>query len=284
MNEQIIWVSAAIAISVALLAWAIIELGMSGVAKHKETFTSKADVRLRELFLFIDPAKLYAVNTAAVVVGGLVAWLVTGNFVAVLPVVAILFVLPKIVLRRLRQNRMDKFEQQLPDALLMLASGMRAGASLTSAMQQLVREAEAPVSQEFELMLREQRLGVTLDQALENLNARVPLQSLTLVVAAMRIANETGGGLAEALDRASQTLRSKIAMEGKIKALTAQGKMQAWVVGALPICLIFILQKMEPEAMAKLWTTPMGYGTLAAIVVLEFFGIVLIRKIVAVDV
>lgn len=284
MSDEIIWMSAAVAISVALLVWAVFEIGVTGLTRYKETFTSQADVKLRELFLFIDPSRLYALNFVLLVFGGCVVWVVTGSFVLVLPVVFVLSLIPRFVLQHMRQSRLDKFEQQLPDALLMLASGMRAGASLTISTQQLVRESEAPIAQEFELMLREQRLGVALDAALENLLARVPLQSLSLVVAAMRIANETGGGLAEALDRAAQTLRSKMAMEGKIKALTAQGKMQAWVVGMLPISLIYVLSKMEPEAMEKLWTTPIGYATLAAIAILEFFGIVLIRKIVAVDV
>ncbi|HRH15986.1 MAG TPA: type II secretion system F family protein [Aquabacterium sp.] len=276
--------SAAVAISMALFVWAVFEIGVTGLARYRETFTSQANVKLRELFLFIDPSRLYALNFVLLVFGGCVVWVVTGSFVLVLPVVFVLSLIPRFVLQHMRQSRLDKFEQQLPDALLMLASGMRAGASLTMSTQQLVRESEAPIAQEFELMLREQRLGVALDTALENLLARVPLQSLSLVVAAMRIANETGGGLAEALDRAAQTLRSKMAMEGKIKALTAQGKMQAWVVGMLPLTLIYVLSKMEPEAMEKLWTTPIGYGTLAAIAILEFFGIVLIRKIVAVDV
>lgn len=284
MSTEIIWMSAAVAISMALFVWAVFEIGVTGLARYRETFTSQANVKLRELFLFIDPSRLYALNFVLLVFGGCVVWVVTGSFVLVLPVVFVLSLIPRFVLQHMRQSRLDKFEQQLPDALLMLASGMRAGASLTMSTQQLVRESEAPIAQEFELMLREQRLGVALDTALENLLARVPLQSLSLVVAAMRIANETGGGLAEALDRAAQTLRSKMAMEGKIKALTAQGKMQAWVVGMLPLTLIYVLSKMEPEAMEKLWTTPIGYGTLAAIAILEFFGIVLIRKIVAVDV
>jgi tight adherence protein B len=107
---------------------------------------------------------------------------------------------------------------------------------------------------------------------------------VTLVVFAMRIASQTGGGLAEALERASHTVRSKLAMEGKIRALTAQGKLQAWVVGALPLGLMFVLAKMEPEAMSLLWTTRIGLAAIVLIALLEFFGIVLIRKIVSIDV
>lgn len=284
MNADILWISVTVAIAVFALAWALFEVGVASLTRYRETFTQQTSVRLRELFLFIEPSRLYALNFTMVLMGAAVAWLMTGSLFMVIPAALVLFLMPGFMLNRLRQSRLDKFEMQLPDALMMLASGLRSGASLSTATQQLVNESEAPMAQEFELLLREQRLGVALDEALENLQERVPLQSLSLVVAAMRIANDTGGGLAEALDRAAQTLRSKIAMEGKIKALTAQGKMQAWVVGLLPISLIYVLSKMEPEAMAQLWTTPIGYGTLAAIAILEFFGIVMIRKIVAVDV
>jgi len=156
--------------------------------------------------------------------------------------------------------------------------------NLTAAIAQLVREAQAPIAQEFDLLLREQRVGVPLDQALENMNRRLPLPSLTLVVSALRIASVTGGGLAETLERAAQTLRNSLAMEDKIRALTAQGKLQAIVVGALPLLLVLVLAQMEPEAMALLWRTRIGWATVAVVALLEIFGIVLIRKIVAIDV
>jgi tight adherence protein B len=116
------------------------------------------------------------------------------------------------------------------------------------------------------------------------LGHHLPTQTTVLVVSAMRIANETGGGLAETLERTSNTIRSRLQMEGKIRALTAQGKLQAWVVGFLPIVLLLILQRMEPEAMALLWTTRIGWGALFALVFLEFMGIFVIRKIIAIDV
>ena len=108
--------------------------------------------------------------------------------------------LPRGLVRHLRHRRLDALERQLPDALLILAGGMKAGVSFTQALQQLVAESRPPLSQELDLLLREQRLGVALDTALDNLDRRVPLQSVTLVVAALRIATETGGQLAETLE------------------------------------------------------------------------------------
>jgi tight adherence protein B len=98
------------------------------------------------------------------------------------------------------------------------------------------------------------------------------------------VATETGGGLAETLERTAHTIRSRLQMESKIGALTAQGKLQAWVVGLLPLVLMAILNRMEPEAMAMLWNTRIGWGTLVVIAFLEFMGIWIIRKIIAIDV
>jgi len=133
-------------------------------------------------------------------------------------------------------------------------------------------------------MLREQRIGVTLEQSLSNLGHRVPTQTTVLVVSAMRIATETGGGLAETLERTAGTIRSRLQMEGKIRALTAQGKLQAWVVGLLPVGLGAVLAKMEPAAMDMLWHSTTGWIALAVLVVLETMGVFVIRKIIHIDV
>ncbi|HET9644231.1 MAG TPA: type II secretion system F family protein [Burkholderiaceae bacterium] len=280
----VIAMTSVVALAAALLAWALIDIAARGLARYRQLFTERANVSLRELFLFIEPERLFAMNLALLVLAAALTWIVSGSAIAAAIVAALTAVLPRAVLKLLRQRRMDAIEQQLPDALLMLAGALRAGVSLMQGVQQLVLESRPPISQEFDVMLREQRLGVSLDEALQHLNERVPLQSLTLAVAAMRIAHDTGGQLAEALERASQTLRNKLAMEGKIRALTAQGKLQAVVVGLLPVVLIAVLNKMEPQAMGLMFTTRIGWATLAVIALLEFFGVLIIRKIVSVDV
>jgi tight adherence protein B len=280
----IILIVAVIALSAALLTWFAIDLGTGTMAKYKATFTERAKFQAQEFFLFIDPRKLFIANIAFMAIGGLLMWLTTGSALLGLLMFAAIALMPRLLYKWMRLKRQQKFEEQLPDALMMLSGGMRAGVGLISAIQQLVQEAQAPISQEFSLMLREQRLGVILEQSLTNLNRRMPTQTTTLVVSAMRIASETGGGLAETLERTSHTIRSRLQMEGKIRALTAQGKLQAWVVGLLPIVLMVILNKMEPEAMSLLWNTRMGWATLAVIAFFEFMGIYVIRKIIAIDV
>lgn len=286
MDQQALFffIVAVFALSAALLAWFVVDLGTVTLARYRASFTERAKFQAEEFFLFIDPRKLFAANLAVMAIGGMLAWLASGSALLGLAAFVALGLLPRWLYRHLRLRRQKQFDEQMPDALMMLAGSMRAGVGLNAAMHQLVREAQPPLTQEFALVLREQRLGVTLEQSLAGLNRRVPTQTATLVVSAMRVAIETGGGLAETLERTAQTIRSRQQMEGKISALTAQGKLQAWVVGLLPIVLMLILDKMEPEAMVMLWHTRMGWATLAVVAFLELVGIYLIRKIIAIDV
>lgn len=273
-----------VAVAAALLAWFAIDVGSVTMQRYRASFTERTQFQVQEFFLFIDPRKLFMANLAVMLLGAVAAWVLTGSFVFAIPVFFALALLPRVMYAWMRQRRLRKFEEQLPDALMMLSGGMRAGVGLSSALAQLVSEAQAPLGQEFSLLLREQRLGVTLEQSLNNLARRMPTQTTTLVVSAMRIATETGGGLAETLERTANTIRSRLQMEGKIGALTAQGKLQAWVVGLLPVALALVLNKMEPEAMDMLWHTKIGWVTLLVLAVFEFMGVYVIRKIIAIDV
>lgn len=284
MNSILFIFTFVIAISAALLAWFVIDVGTVTLARYREQFTERTKFQVQEFFLFIDPSKLFLANLALIALGGLIVWIFTGSVAVVIPVLVALAFAPRVIYAWMRKRRLRQFEEQLPDALMMLSGGLKAGLGLTSAIQQLVAEAQPPLAQEFSLLLREQRLGVTLEQSLSNLNRRVPTQTTTLVVSAMRIAIETGGGLAETLERTSQTIRSRLQIEGKIAALTSQGKLQAWVVGLMPLILMYVLNAMEPEAMSMMWHTRMGWGALAVILFCEVMGIYIIRKIVAIDV
>jgi tight adherence protein B len=281
------WLSGAltggIGIAAALLVWGATGILSGALRAYRAVFTERTHVRLRELFLFVDTSRLYALNVALTLVVFAAGWWLAGPVLGA-GAAAAAALSPWVATRWLRRRRLTAVEQQLPDALLMLSGGLKAGGSLSGSIQQYVREARPPLSQELDLVLREHRLGVPLDTALEALGRRVPVQSMILAVCAMRIATETGGGLAEALDRASATLRHKLAMEGKIGALTAQGKLQAIVVGLLPLGMLYAMLKLEPADTGLLFTTHLGWGVLAVIVVLEFFGVLLIRRIVAIDV
>lgn len=274
----------AVALTVALLAWSLADLGSRLLTAWRQRFTRETGFRLRELFLFVDPARLYALNLAVTMLAAGLGWLASGSLALALIIGLLLAISPGAIFRWLRARRLERIEQQLPDALQMLAGTARAGLSLPAAIRQVSTELAPPLQQELLLLQHEQRLGVSLDDALENLALRVPVQPVKLMVSAMRIASETGGGLAETLERTATTLRSQHAMELKIRALTAQGKLQAWVVGLLPVFLLWVLARLEPDAMALLWSTRLGWGVLAAVLVMEIIGVVLIRRIVSIDI
>jgi len=267
-----------------IVVWALIQVARDLLAKQKETIEVQAKAGLEDMFIFVDPARLFYFNIAALFIIPGILWGVSGNPVLVVGAAAIIIILPRLAVSWLRKRRSKDFEKQLPDALLMVSGAMRAGASLTVAMEGMVKEQRPPLSQEFELMLREQRLGVDFDTALRNMEARLPMPDFVMVVSGMRISREVGGNLADILETLADTLRRKHQMEGKIEALTAQGKMQGIVMTGLPLFLMLILTKMEPEAMAPLYDTWYGWATLAVVAVLLSIGYLAIRKITTIDV
>lgn len=283
-GSSVLIISLIVAASAALLAWFAVDMGTTTMARYREQFTRQTKFQIQEFFLFIDPGNLFIANIAVMALGAVVVWIVTGSAIIAIPVFFALAFVPRLLYAWMRRRRLRRFDEQLPDALMMISGGLKAGVGLASAIQQLIAESQPPLTQEFALMLREQRLGVPLEQSLNNMSRRVPTQSVILVVSAMRIATETGGSLAETLVVTANTVRSRLQMEGKIDALTAQGKLQAWVVGALPVVLMMVLNKMEPDSMALLWHSRLGWATLVVIAFLEIMGIYIIRKIVRIDV
>lgn len=206
------------------------------------------------------------------------------NIIIIFLVISSLLILPFFVIKLIQKRRLALFEKQLPDAIDLMAGALKSGGSLTNALAMIAEEFPKPLSDEIGLIIREQKLGVNIDTSLQNFSQRMPYDSVILTVSAIRVSVQTGGELSDALKNIAITLRSIEQAEGKIKALTAQGKMQAWVVGLMPVLLIIALNKMEPAAMSQLWTTTVGYIALAVIVILEILGIIFIRKIVNIDV
>jgi tight adherence protein B len=213
-----------------------------------------------------------------------VLWLLTGSAALAILVVVLAIAGPRISFRVINSRRRIKIVKQLPDVLLMLGSSLRAGTSLQIALDLAIRETPAPLSQELGVVVQEQRLGVALEDALETMATRLKLEEIELVVTAMNIARDVGGNLAETLDRLAHTLRAKATMEGKIRSLTSQGKLQGLIVGSLPLFLMAVLSRMQHDAMAPLFNTWIGYGVLAVIGILETIGFLMIRKIVRIDV
>jgi tight adherence protein B len=282
MNFDPMIVAVATAALIATLL--LVRASVSGFSSYRQNFVEKSEASLRESFLFIDADRVFRFVIIAALVVPALMWMLTGSVVPALIALVVVIVLPRLVYRIINNRRRAQIVLQLPDALTMLASAMRAGTSLQTALDIVIKETPAPLSQELGVVAREQRLGVTIEDALESMARRLKLQDVDLVVAAMTIAKQIGGNLAETLERLSGTLRAKVIMEGKIRALTSQGKLQGYVVGALPLFLGVVLWFMEKESMRPLVTTWWGWVVVGVIVVMEIIGACMIKKIVTIDI
>lgn len=282
---MMVWLALLFSIIFLSMVFYVVMLSFNrALKKYEDNFKGYAQKTLAEVFLFFDPVQLWSLAFLLCVLCIALAWLLTGNLIFSLLVGVFFLVLPPWLLRVVKRKRLVMFDKQLPDMLLSLSGALRAGSGVQNAIKHLVQESPTPLSQELGLVQKEQRLGLSFDEALNNLLRRMPSESTQLVVSSLQIAAQTGGNLAEALERISSTLREIIQMQGRIKALTSQGKMQAWVMSLLPIGLLFVLNKLDPEAMTYLWDTTTGWIVLGVMVILEIGGIWFIKKIVSIDV
>lgn len=252
--------------------------------RYRETFTEQARFNLADLFLFMDTRGLFRLNVMAIVLVPSVLWLATGNPLLAIAALVLVMVLPKKLYAWLRQRRIDKIQQQLPDGLMMVAGSMRAGLGFTPALESLARDVEPPLAQEFALVLREQRMGVKLDDALQHFNDRVPVQDVALFVSAVAISREVGGNLAESMASLADTLRRRLIMEGKVKSLTAQGRLQGIVMALMPVGLIGFLSFAYPQTMNAMYHTPTGWVVIGIAAVMEYLGYRMCRKIMSIDI
>lgn len=262
----------------------LLYLALQWYQRFKEQSVGRAHNSLKELFLKMSGASLFGL-CLSVGIGLSLLLVLLGHYVlAVIPVLAGLAA-PKLLIGILKKRRLATIDSFLPDSLIMISGAIRAGAGLQVAIQSFSQDnGGQPLAQEFEVMLAELRLGVSMDEAFMNMNSRIKTPDFFLVTTAVRIARETGGNLSETLERLADTLRQKATMEGKIKSLTAQGKLQGIIVGALPLLLMFALFQIEPVAMSYLLNSWMGWLTIAIIVVLEVLGGWMIKKIVTIDI
>lgn len=187
-----------------------------------------------------------------------------------------------VVFKRSRQFGI--FEQKLPEALDMMVSALRAGHSLISSISIVAREAPDPIGREFRKAFDEQNFGLELRTALNNLTTRFPLQDLRILVTAVLIQQESGGNLAEVLDKVASVIRDRFRLKRQIAVHTAQGRMTGWVLTLLPLILGFLLYLVNPEHMSILWKRAIGIKLLTAAVAMCVVGGLIIRKICRVQV
>ena len=186
--------------------------------------------------------------------------------------------------RYLDSRRRAAFNAQLPEALATMSNALRAGLSIAQAFDSIVDQGDAPMCEEFAILQRQLRVGMSFEDALESLSQRVGSDDLTLVTTAILISRKTGGNVTEIFDKISETIRGRMRIERKVKSLTAQGRLQGIVVSLMPIFLGLIMTLIRPNLMIPFFTSVMGLMSIAATVALVVVGWLMIRKIIKIDV
>ncbi len=261
----------------------VVLIARQGVRSYQSAFVATVAAGLKQNFIVANPQALFALSVVLTLVLGMIGYAAIGPVGAV--AAAILAGLgPRLTVAYLANKRRQRFVYQLPDALLALASALRAGSNLPKGLELLATRQPPPLSQEFTIVLAEYRIGRQLADSLTDMRKRISTPELDLMNTAMNVSRRVGGNLADTLEALAKTLQEKAHIEGKIDALTSMGRAQGWVVGLLPIFIGFVLYQQQPERMNLMFTEWYGWITLAVIAVMMTMAAWMIRKIVNIDV
>lgn len=243
-------------------------------AKTIERKLAQADLPVRgsEFMLIIFASMLFMMSLSLLLSGGKLLFGILGLFLG--------YFMPIIFINIKITNRIKKFNAQLADALVLIASSLRSGYSFMQAIEMVSREMPPPMSIEFYRVLREINLGVTTDAAMNRMAQRINSEDLDLMVTAVLIQRQIGGNLAEILDNIAHTIRERVKIKGHISTLTAQGRMSGVIVCLLPVVICIVVYFLNPQFILPLFTHPLGQAMLLAGIVMEIIGGLLIRNIV----
>ena len=183
-----------------------------------------------------------------------------------------------------RRSRIERIERQFPEALDLMGRAMRAGHAFPSAIKMVADEMAEPLGRDFRILFDELNYGVPTDEALMHLADRVPVSDVSYFVVAVMIQRETGGNLAELLDNISVIVRDRLKLLGEVRTLSAEGKLSAIILTALPFGVALMVNLVNPEFMAVLWTDPMGLRMVGVALFMMLVGILWMRNIIRIRV
>lgn len=281
-------------LSVSGLAYVAIRALQSGARNYSGVYAQETASAFEDLFLFVPARRVAELGWGLSGAVFLLVFLVAGGLqsadkaiqaavagaVFALPVLRV----PRLLLRILKARRLKKFNNQLVEALGAMSNSLKAGFSITQSFETIARDGENPIAQEFGALLQQTRVGVTFSDALDNLQERVGSDDLTLVCLAVETARQTGGNLTGIFEQIATTIRERFRIENRIQTLTAQGKLQGIVVGAMPLIIGAALMIVDPGMMIPFLRSAMGLAIVVIVAVLLTCGGLLIRKIVRIDV
>jgi len=246
-------------------------------------FVKSLDNLIKQADVQITVSRLLGVSVIAGIMAGLAAATIVSS-VAIVVFALIAAAVPTLHIVRTRQKRLRTFNAQLPDTLDLLSRSLAVGHAFSESLHQVALEMPDPIAKEFRITFEEQKLGLSIKTAIDRLAARVPLLDLRLCVTAMHIQRETGGNLAEILERVSQTIRERFKVMEDFRTMTTSARLSGWILCALPFVLVFVLTLVNPEYMSVLVHDARGHWVIAFAMVWQLFGMMLIKKILAIKV
>ena len=262
--------------------------------RYKERYLQETAVAVDDVLLSMPAARVLDLSLIVSAVAAFAAVGLIGYYTGSLNIMKIIvigsiaavaaFPLPKVYLNFLRKQRMRKFNEQLEDALLSMSSSLKAGFSINQALEVIAQENRRPISFEFNLLIQELRLGVTLDEALEKMTRRLDCPDFELVAVSILTARQTGGELTATLERLAGVIRERVRITARIRALTAQGRMQAVIIALMPFGLLLAMINIVPDMMNAFFSTVVGILCLLSVIVLDVLGFLSIRKITNIDI
>jgi tight adherence protein B len=227
------------------------------------------------LIMFSMMAGMLAALSSSMISPSVLLMVVAGLFFASLPFLHVWWK---------RKKRFDAFLEHLPDSLDLMSRALSAGHAFSESLHMVSAEMPDPIATEFRKTYEEQNLGLSLKLALENLTQRIPLLDLRMCVTAVLIQRETGGNLAEILEKVAYTIRERFRIMGDLKTLTTSSRMSAWLLCGLPIGVALVITVMNPDYMSVLWRDPRGHYLIAAAMILQVTGMLIVRKILRIKI
>jgi tight adherence protein B len=247
------------------------------VSLSESMFLQQADVPM-------SPTQ-FGVATLVMGIAPALAYCVTGLPIVAAPAIAVCCApLPFLYVMFKRKMRLSAFGKQLPEALELIGRALRAGHSLASGFHLVAEDMKPPISTEFSRCFEAQNLGQPLEEAIEEMTDRVPNLDLRFFATAVILQRQTGGDLAEILDKIGHLVRERFKIYGQIQALTGEGRMSGAVLLGLPPVLFIVMYRMNPDYCMVLFTDPMGQQMLGGAIALQILGAVVIKKIIDIKV
>jgi len=252
-------------------------LSRVNIATRIDRRLRQADMKMKVGTFFLLSLSLFI---AGIIAGRILRW----PFILSIVVGIGLLSIPNIVINIKRRRRLKQFMNHFPEALEMFARSLRAGHSFTGAIQLVAQEMPVPIGPEFSKVFEEQNLGIPLRQALIGMTERVDILDVKFFVTAILIQRETGGNLAEIIDKIAYVIRERFRIQGQLKIFTAQARLSGTILSLLPIGMAVLVGMLNPEYLKPLWFEKVGRIMIAIAVILQILGMLAIRKIIRIKI